>query len=115
MSIDDVKMIMRDVMMYVMLCEDNLIVNSKSSEERTKIRREFENLRRSLMKIYVRSIRRLRGKILSSNNHLPSELKPEIAEYEDKASAWIKHIDKLLENYEAITEKLKEGSHKEKQ
>lgn len=53
--------------------------------------------------------------MLSSNDYLPSELRPEVAEYEDRASAWIKHIDKLLENYEAIIEKLKEEHHKRKQ
>lgn len=46
MSIDDVKTIMRDIMM----CEDNLTINSKSSKERVKIRREFENLRKNIMK-----------------------------------------------------------------
>lgn len=97
---------MREVMLSIMQCEDDLLASFTSKEQRDTIVKRFEELREKVMMIYVRSLRRNRQGFLYE--YLPSIFKPKISSYNDKVKRWVEHLDSLLDKYGEVIKRLKE-------
>jgi len=105
-SVDHIKEMMREIMLSIMQCEDELLASFTSNEQRAAIARSFEDLRERVTMVYVRTLRR--GRQGAFYEYLPSIFRPKISDYDDKVKRWMKHLDSLLERYSEVVKRFRE-------
>ena len=112
-AIDEVKEVFREVMLHVLECEDELVLELKDPKLKEAVRRHFENLRSQLAKVYVRKLREGYERELKAFSErldvafLPSKLIPKPPRNRDRAKTWIERLSGILENYEEAIKQLK--------
>jgi len=105
-AVDEVKEVFREVLLHVLECEDELVLELREPLLREAVRKRFEDLRSQLTKVYVKSLRRRRERELEAFMErldmvlLPSKLIPKPSGDKDRAKAWVERLSALLENYE---------------
>lgn len=112
-AIDELKETFREIMLHILACEDEIILDLNDPELRRKVREHFERLRSSLAKVYVKRLREGYEREFKAFTErlelefLPSKLIPKPPRGQDLLKAWIDQIARLLEDYEGELKELR--------
>ncbi len=119
-AIAEVKEVFREIMLHVLECEDELILELNDPGLKEAVRKHFENLRSQLAKVYVRKLREEYEKEMKAFSErldvafLPSKLIPRPPRSRDRARTWIERLNSILENYEEAIRQLRKKAGQER-
>jgi len=112
-AINEVKSVFREIMLHILECEDEIILEIREPRLKEVVRRHFENLRTQLSKVYVRKLReRYEREVEALTKRLdvafmPSKLIAKPPRGSDKAKTWMERLSDILDDYEGALKQLK--------